>query len=1313
MQAATTVCQPNHHHHPTALTLIMDWSSGQITDAASKALSSIDTSGFYTSSILAANDALNLGDAQFFEESISPGTVRAQLQGKDPSNPSTALELLKGMKWLLANMSKGRDVSDFFPHVVKLVGTSNLEVRKMVYIYLARYANHDDQCRELALLSINAFQRGLADREPLLRSLALRVLTCMEVPDVLQLQILGVRTCCKDTSPYVRKCAVNAVGKLHPRCMEIADDAQANQLVDIITNLLEDDGSTMVLTSAMIAFSEICPGRLDLLHVCFRKTCHLLTDMDEWGQVVVLDLLMKYCRTYFKQPNGQVSGSAEMIDQERRVIRGAAKVRCENGRATSEASDTLIASMNGFQSPAATPRQKPKVKRRVVRKAFYSDDEDSSSTEEVDPMFPPSGNIAGALREQPLLGSPQAGPGFRDDVNEKTSNEAFGILRNNDIDLDDEDGDLDEDHKLLLQSSLPLLRSRNSAVVLATCSLHYHCGIASIKIRSALGKALVRIHRDRREIQYIVLVSIRTLVRECPSAFTPFLRDFFIKGMDPTFTRLIKLDILVSLCLDPEAIDSVLTELRTYVRHTDTTFACAAVEAVGRIAELASVVYDRRSQTSDLDVSSATTESNTIALTCLFGLVTLSEYSSTKEVTGKCAETMQRILSQLWASEAPIVDPSSVQEQAVKRMLLLVARALRDESDDVDEEEWASYQVSLHMRTVRIPDVALAHALWTLSEWFIQSCGGTSVTSNLRGKRKDRVRNEILRMVSKSFTSVHTQVKLQAIHMASKILLMHGSGPASSSAAAECSAAEFILSLARIDVVQDVRDRGRFESNLLHQAVGLSHVDSSILPSPADGANHITRESARQILLNGTKPAPSSMPLGTQGGASHIFGMLTSVMSPRTASSSLPLWAETNSPSALRDPPISRDDTNKDLYSSQSSSSSSSPSSDSSESSSLISDSSNSLDSDSEDVDTQSLVGNGEPTKTTEIHTKQVNSLMDESSSSDSSSDESSSSDSDGSDGEAEDEDASVCAPELAPTADLISGIDSPSLGVLDRRASSSSVVAGLEDLVMSPLVTDGLSQEERANSESCSWKVFVKPELSSGLLVKMRVIRGKSRTREVDLMHLSAKSPGTLCLQAHVENTRQDGGSIRHVRLVHRGGSTAKVVTPPEIPVMKKGTTSRLFVGIAFESISDRDGGVVAKFDVKSDRGSTSIEIRPTIGEILNYDATDNMTQLEFDQACSKFHGLQRISTSLSLPCANENDFHTISHRILENLNMKQIGACNGRGSFVGVLPSSGQDVYVTVKCDRNSGLGDIIVCSSDAVAANGVASLVKKSLS
>jgi len=37
----------------------------------------------------------------------------------------------------------------------------------------------------------------------------------------------------------------------------------------------------------------------------------------------------------------------------------------------------------------------------------------------------------------------------------------------------DEDNELYEDHRLLLRSSLPLLKSRNARVVLAFCSLHY------------------------------------------------------------------------------------------------------------------------------------------------------------------------------------------------------------------------------------------------------------------------------------------------------------------------------------------------------------------------------------------------------------------------------------------------------------------------------------------------------------------------------------------------------------------------------------------------------------------------------------------------------------------------------------------------------------------------------------------------------------------------------------------------------------------------------------------------------------------------
>ena len=64
------------------------------------------------------------GDAHYFDDSTTPSKVREYLDS------IRELDTLKGMKWLLAMMSKGRDVSDFFPHVVKNVVAKSVEVKK-------------------------------------------------------------------------------------------------------------------------------------------------------------------------------------------------------------------------------------------------------------------------------------------------------------------------------------------------------------------------------------------------------------------------------------------------------------------------------------------------------------------------------------------------------------------------------------------------------------------------------------------------------------------------------------------------------------------------------------------------------------------------------------------------------------------------------------------------------------------------------------------------------------------------------------------------------------------------------------------------------------------------------------------------------------------------------------------------------------------------------------------------------------------------------------------------------------------------------
>lgn len=111
-------------------------------------------------------------------------------------------------------ISKGRNVSEFFAQVVKNVASPSLEIRKLVYIYLLRYAEHEP---DVALLSINTFQKDLTDPNPLIRAMALRVLSGIKVPMIGSIVVLGIKKCAADPSPYVRKAAALAIPKLY-RC---------------------------------------------------------------------------------------------------------------------------------------------------------------------------------------------------------------------------------------------------------------------------------------------------------------------------------------------------------------------------------------------------------------------------------------------------------------------------------------------------------------------------------------------------------------------------------------------------------------------------------------------------------------------------------------------------------------------------------------------------------------------------------------------------------------------------------------------------------------------------------------------------------------------------------------------------------------------------------------------------------------------------------------------------------------------------------------------------------------------------------------
>lgn len=187
-------------------------------------------------------------------------------------------------------MYRGQRTLPFFSSVVKNVASPNLEIKKLVYIYLI---HHAEQEPDLALLSINTIQKSLSDSNPQVRVLALKTMSGIRVPVISQIVSLAIKKGTGDMSPYVRRAAAMAI----PKCFRL-DPNQAPQLIDYLSTLLGDK-QYYVAGAAVTTFMEICPERLDLIHQHYRSLARKIVDMDEWSQLSTLRMMTIYARKCF------------------------------------------------------------------------------------------------------------------------------------------------------------------------------------------------------------------------------------------------------------------------------------------------------------------------------------------------------------------------------------------------------------------------------------------------------------------------------------------------------------------------------------------------------------------------------------------------------------------------------------------------------------------------------------------------------------------------------------------------------------------------------------------------------------------------------------------------------------------------------------------------------------------------------------------------------------------------------------------------------------------------------------------------------
>lgn len=199
----------------------------------------------------------------------------------------------EAVKKVIASMTVGKDVSALFPDVVNCMQTDNLELKKLVYLYLMNYAKSQP---DMAIMAVNTFVKDCEDSNPLIRALAVRTMGCIRVDKITEYLCEPLRKCLKDEDPYVRKTAAVCVAKLHDINAQLVED---QGFLDLLRDLLSDS-NPMVVANAVAAISEILDASqsagqvLEMNMGTINKLLTALNECTEWGQVFILDSISSY-----------------------------------------------------------------------------------------------------------------------------------------------------------------------------------------------------------------------------------------------------------------------------------------------------------------------------------------------------------------------------------------------------------------------------------------------------------------------------------------------------------------------------------------------------------------------------------------------------------------------------------------------------------------------------------------------------------------------------------------------------------------------------------------------------------------------------------------------------------------------------------------------------------------------------------------------------------------------------------------------------------------------------------------------------------
>ena len=212
-------------------------------------------------------------------------------QLRDDLDSSDARKRKVAAKRVVQIMRGGENVGELFTSMLRCVKTDDVELKRLVYLYLVHYSLQES---EQSIMIVNTIIQDSQDGNPLVRALALRTMSRIHIEGVAENMIIPLKQRLEDPDPYVRKTAALSVAKLYDIVPDAIDNA--NMYTSLI-GLLEDT-NPLVIANAAAAILEINAKRPQPIFSFKQSNMNTLFnavgESNEWCQAVIFDAIASY-----------------------------------------------------------------------------------------------------------------------------------------------------------------------------------------------------------------------------------------------------------------------------------------------------------------------------------------------------------------------------------------------------------------------------------------------------------------------------------------------------------------------------------------------------------------------------------------------------------------------------------------------------------------------------------------------------------------------------------------------------------------------------------------------------------------------------------------------------------------------------------------------------------------------------------------------------------------------------------------------------------------------------------------------------------